>query len=116
MRRPHRTCLSAPAASMIAAGCVLAAFVVAAAALSQDLPQSSPRLTGPSDLMENDPAPPLAPPVTDDVRRLRNYPEPHPVIPTSIAGYQLSLNPNRCLDCTKSRVRGGRNEGVSTRR
>src|SRR3546814_15018792 len=94
MRRPHRTGLSAPAASMIAAGCVLAAFVVAAAALSQDLPQSSPRLTGPSDLMENDPAPPLAPPVTADVRRMRNYPEQPPVIPHSIAGHHPSFKPN----------------------
>ena len=37
------------------------------------------------------PAPPLARPITDDVRRMRNYPEQPPVIPHSIDGYQLTL-------------------------
>lgn len=57
--------------------------------------------------MANDPAPPLAPPVTDDVRRMRNYPEQPPVIPHSIAGYQLSLNANRCLDCHRRQFTEG---------
>jgi cytochrome c-type protein NapB len=49
--------------------------------------------------MENVQAPALADPVTDDVRKMRNYPDQPPVIPHSIAGYQLSLNTNRCLEC-----------------
>jgi cytochrome c-type protein NapB len=75
-----------------------AAMLAAAAALSQQGP-GSPRLTGPEPPMQAIPAPPLAQPVTDDVRRMRNYPEQPPVIPHSIAGYQLSLHANRCLEC-----------------
>ena len=58
-----------------------------------------PRLTGAADPMSAAPAPPLARPVTDDVRRMRNFPEQPPVIPHSIDGYQLTLNTNRCLSC-----------------
>jgi nitrate reductase (cytochrome), electron transfer subunit len=92
MRRPHRAGLSAAAAFTFVA-------VIAVGALSQGLPQSSPRLTGPTPPMDNVEAPALAAPVADDVRRMRNYPEQPPVIPHSIAGYQLSLNTNRCLEC-----------------
>jgi len=73
--------------------------LLVAAAASQEPRRSSPRLTGPAPAMENDPAPPLAKPITDDVRKMRNYPEQPPVIPHSISGYQLSLNTNRCLEC-----------------
>ena len=37
--------------------------------------------------------------ITDEKRKMRNYPEQPPVIPHSIDGYQLSLRTNRCLDC-----------------
>ncbi|HMO30704.1 nitrate reductase cytochrome c-type subunit [Enterovirga sp.] len=60
-----------------------------------------PRLTGGSPPMEEQRIPPLARPVVDDVRRMRNYPEQPPVIPHSIEGYQLTLNTNRCMDCHK---------------
>ena len=39
--------------------------------------------------------------ITDDVRRMRAYPEQPPVIPHSIEGYQLSVNTNRCMSCHK---------------
>ena len=39
--------------------------------------------------------------VTDDIRKMRAYPEQPPVIPHSIEGYQLSVNTNRCLSCHK---------------
>lgn len=73
--------------------------LLVAATASQEPGRGSPRLTGPTPVMENQPAPPLARPVTDDVRKMRNYPEQPPVIPHSISGYQLSLNTNRCLEC-----------------
>jgi cytochrome c-type protein NapB len=58
-----------------------------------------PRLTGPNPPMATTETPPLDQPITDDVRRMRAYPEQPPVIPHSIEGYQLTLNANRCLDC-----------------
>ena len=91
MRRLHQVGLCAAAFAIVA--------VIAVGALSQGLQQSSPRLTGPTTPMENVQAPALADPVTDDVRKMRNYPEQPPVIPHSITGYQLSLNTNRCLEC-----------------
>jgi cytochrome c-type protein NapB len=60
-----------------------------------------PRLTGPTPPMGAVETPPLDRPVTDDVRRMRAYPEQPPVIPHAIEGYQLTLNANRCLDCHK---------------
>jgi cytochrome c-type protein NapB len=71
-------------------------MVFVAGAISQEI---VPRLTGERDPMAETPAPPLANPVTDDVRRMRTYPEQPPVIPHSIAGYELSINANRCLEC-----------------
>jgi nitrate reductase (cytochrome), electron transfer subunit len=107
MRRPHRSDLTAAGGPVLAACAVFAAFLVAAAAFSQGLPHPSPRLVGPTPPMENEQAPPLANPVTDDVRRMRNYPEQPPVIPHSIAGYQLSLRANRCLECHRRQFTEG---------
>jgi len=78
-------------------------MVLAVGASSADGPGITivPRLTGAADPMSEVQTPPLARPVTDDVRRMRNYPEQPPVIPHSIEGYQLTLNTNRCLDCHK---------------
>ena len=45
------------------------------------------------------PVPPVARPITDDVRRSRNYPEQPPVIPHTIDGYQITLHTNQCLTC-----------------
>ncbi|MEQ8356030.1 MAG: nitrate reductase cytochrome c-type subunit [Kiloniellaceae bacterium] len=96
MRRPNRASLILRAfAGSLVAGAVLLGTV----AVSQELLSASPRLTGPTPAMDNANAPPLAKPVTDDIRKMRNYPEQPPVIPHSISGYQLSLNTNRCLEC-----------------
>ncbi|RXF70903.1 nitrate reductase cytochrome c-type subunit [Hansschlegelia zhihuaiae] len=77
--------------------------VLAFGAVSQEAAriEITPRLTGTSQPMSLDRVPPLGRPVTDDVRRKRNYPEQPPVIPHSIDGYQLTLNTNRCMDCHK---------------
>ena len=80
------------------------ALVYAVPALSQRVPalsQNVPRLTGPTPTMSEHPAPPIPSWVTDDVRKMRAYPEQPPVIPHSIEGYQLSVNTNRCLFCHK---------------
>jgi cytochrome c-type protein NapB len=66
-----------------------------------------PRLTGAADPMGDHAAPPLARPIADDIRRMRNYPEQPPVIPHAIEGYQLTLNTNRCLDCHKRQFTEG---------
>lgn len=79
----------------LALGIVLVVGVVVAAAAEG----VAPRLTGASDPMGEVPAPTIANPITDDVRRTRSFPEQPPVIPHSIDGYQLTLNANRCLEC-----------------
>ena len=84
-----------------AAGALLGGALIFAcgAIYAQAAPKIVPRLTGEAAPMTNDPAPPLARPVTDDKRVMRNYPEQPPVIPHSIDNYQLTLKTNRCLDC-----------------
>ena len=52
-------------------------------------------------------APPLARPIIDDKRVMRNYPEQPPVIPHSIDNYQLTLKTNRCLDCHRRQYTEG---------
>ncbi len=100
MRSPDRPRLRPALAAIGVAGAVLAAAVLAAAiAVSQEPPRSSPRLVGTPDPMASAPVPPLARPVTDDRRQMRNYPEQPPVIPHAISGYELSLRANRCLEC-----------------
>lgn len=73
------------------------AVVFAVPVLSQNVPQ----LSGQKQPMAEIPAPPVPKWVTDDIRRMRAYPEQPPVIPHSIEGYQLSVNTNRCLSCHK---------------
>lgn len=75
---------------------VVAGALALAAAYAQEI---VPRLTGAVEPMGEVPAPPLATPIVDDQRRMRNYPEQPPIIPHSIEGYQISLNANRCLEC-----------------
>jgi nitrate reductase (cytochrome), electron transfer subunit len=79
-----------------AAAAVIAVSIGLAAAYAQEI---IPRLTGTEQPMSDVAAPPLATSITDDQRRMRNYPEQPPVIPHSIEGYQITLNTNRCLDC-----------------
>ncbi|HMR33054.1 MAG TPA: nitrate reductase cytochrome c-type subunit [Geminicoccaceae bacterium] len=56
-------------------------------------------LRGPTPLTESATPPPLPRDVNDDRRQARNWPEQPPVIPHSIAGYQITLNANKCLSC-----------------
>jgi cytochrome c-type protein NapB len=65
------------------------------------LTQEAARLSGQTPPMETAPAAPVAKWVTDDVRKMRAFPEQPPVIPHSIDGYQVTINSNRCLSCHK---------------
>jgi nitrate reductase (cytochrome), electron transfer subunit len=85
-----------PTPILLATLCYIVVF--ATVAIAQDI---VPRLTGHDVPLGDVAAPPIARTITDDVRRMRNYPEQPPVIPHSIDGYQLTLNTNRCLDCHK---------------
>ena len=82
---------------MRALSLLLAVLVLSLGALAAE----PVRLLGPSPMPETVPAPPQAQPLTDDLRKVRAYPEQPPVIPHSIEGYQLSVNTNRCLSCHK---------------
>jgi cytochrome c-type protein NapB len=83
------------------AGAVLgSSLVFVAAAFSEGTaPNVVPRLTGYAQPMSAYQTAPFARPITDDQRKMRNYPEQPPVIPHSIENYQLTVNTNRCLDC-----------------
>ena len=107
MRCQNRSGLSA--LRMAFGGAVLGgALVFAVGAFSADgPPKIVPRVTGGAQPMEAIPAPALARPITDDKRKMRNYPEQPPVIPHSIDGYQLSLRTNRCLDCHRRQYTEG---------
>ncbi|MGY4330999.1 cytochrome c-type protein NapB [Bradyrhizobium sp. LB1.3] len=74
---------------------------------SQNFPKIVPRVTGAVAPMGDVPAPPLARPVIDDKRLMRNYPEQPPIIPHSIDNYQLTLKTNRCLDCHRRQFTEG---------
>lgn len=76
---------------------VLAVIGAGGAAIAQTAEQ----LAGPTSPMATVPAQPVPKWITDDVRPMRAYPEQPPVIPHSIAGYQISVNANRCLSCHK---------------
>ncbi len=93
--------------STLAAAAFSAFLVLAVGALSAQVPDIVPRVTGGAQPMESLPTQPLARPITDDVRKMRSYPEQPPVIPHSIDGYQLTLNANRCLDCHRRQYTEG---------
>ena len=84
-----------------------ALVLVAGAIYAQGLPEIVPRLTGAAPPMNDVQTPPLARPITDDKRVMRNYPEQPPVIPHSIDNYQLTLKTNRCLDCHRRQFTEG---------
>lgn len=89
-------------AGRVRARCVLA--VIAAPVLfgaGAAAAQTASELAGPKSPMATVPAEPVPKWITDDVRRMRAYPEQPPIIPHSIEGYQLSVNANRCLSCHK---------------
>lgn len=103
MRGQDRRGLSALRASAVVAAAIAGLLIVDVGARSQEGSPITiiPRLTGAAAPMGDVKAPPVDHPVTDDVRRMRNYPEQPPIIPHSIEGYQLTLNTNRCLTCHK---------------
>ena len=73
------------------------------AAMAQTATPAQPaaELVGPASPMDTIAQEPVPKWVTDDVRRMRAYPEQPPTIPHSIDGYQLSVNTNRCMSCHK---------------
>lgn len=99
MRGQDRSRLSESRGAL--AGAAIAAFIVltGGALYAQHAPEIVPRLTGAAAPMADVPAPPLARPIVDDRRVMRNYPEQPPVIPHSIDNYQLTVKTNRCLEC-----------------
>ncbi|MBR0648606.1 nitrate reductase cytochrome c-type subunit [Roseomonas terrae] len=80
---------------LLPAAVVLAPLALAGALMAQD----APRLRGPEPFTEEQDAPPMARPITNDVRVRRNYPDQPPIIPHSIDGYALDLNANKCMSC-----------------
>lgn len=90
-------------------GAALSGFIVfmTGAIYAQTAPRIVPRVTGNAAPMSEEQIPPLARPITDDKRVMRNYPEQPPVIPHSIDGYQLTLKTNRCLDCHRRQFTEG---------
>jgi len=107
MRSQNRSRLSAFRSSLV--GAVLGGAVVFAvgAFSAEGVPDIVPRVTGGAQPMQDIAAPALARPVTDDKRKMRNYPEQPPVISHSVDGYQLSLRTNRCLDCHRRQFTEG---------
>ena len=89
----------------ILAACVAGAVVFAIPALTQE----APRLTGQTPPMAEVAAPPVPKWVTDDVRKMRAYPEQPPVIPHTTDGYQIDINGNKCLSC-HARARTGESQ------
>lgn len=96
MRSQTRTRVSLFLRSALAIGAIAAGVVALATAYAQEI---VPRLTGDAQPMEDVSVPPLASPIVDDQRRMRNYPEQPPIIPHSIDNYQITINANRCLEC-----------------
>jgi len=78
-------------------GLTLALSALAFLAAEETAAQRSP--LRPTPFTQVPPAPPIAAEVTDDLRRMRNYPDQPPVIPHSIRDYQIDLNGNKCLTC-----------------
>ncbi len=85
----------------------LAAVALLVLAGTVTLAQTVAPLSGNDDPMANTDAKPVPKWVTDDVRKMRNYPDQPPVIPHSIEGYQLTVNANRCLSCHRRELTEG---------
>jgi nitrate reductase (cytochrome), electron transfer subunit len=85
--------------TMLARALLIAAVVLAAPVANAQQVPDTPRLSGNSPPTTPMAAPQVPRPITDDVRRSRNYPEQPPIIPHAIDGYQLTLHTNKCLTC-----------------
>lgn len=111
MRGQDRSRLStrhAPFAGALLGAAVVFCLTLAAAQVPPAQgPRVVPPLTGGAQPMQHADVPMPARPITDDVRKMRNYPEQPPVIPHAIQGYQLTLRTNRCLDCHRRQFTEG---------
>ena len=107
MRGQNRSRLSVIRLAIAGAALGGSLVVVVGAFSAENVPEIVPRVTGSAQPMAENPTPPLARPVTDDVRKMRNYPEQPPVIPHSIDNYQLTVKTNRCLDCHRRQYTEG---------
>lgn len=107
MRGQDHGGLSALARSLLGALLSGSFILLTGAIYAQTAPMVVPRLTGNPDPMSEVPIPPLARPITNDKRVMRNYPEQPPIIPHSIDNYQLTLHTNRCLDCHRRQYTEG---------
>ena len=101
--RPERDCAQPLAAPLLAGALVVRRRVPLGADCAPNRAARHRRRAP----MEEIPAPPLARPITDDKRKMRNYPEQPPIIPHSIDSYQLTLKTNRCLDCHRRQFTEG---------
>lgn len=104
MRGPHFTRLkitagTATIASVFAGALAVLTLVLSSAGWADDFH----RLRGDAEIDALAPAPPLATPRKIEKREARNYPEQPPIIPHSIAGYEISLRANKCLSCHSRR-------------
>jgi cytochrome c-type protein NapB len=86
---------------------VFACGTIRAQNAPQGPPQIVPQVTGAASPMDDVAVRPLARPIIDDKRLMRNYPEQPPIIPHSIDNYQLTLRANRCLDCHRRQFTEG---------
>jgi cytochrome c-type protein NapB len=107
MRGQDHSGLKATLRTLLGAAISGALLPFAGIIYAQTAPEIVPRLTGTAPPMSEIVTPPLARPITDDRRVMRNYPEQPPVIPHSIDNYQLTLKTNRCLDCHRRQFTEG---------
>jgi cytochrome c-type protein NapB len=85
---------------------VVSAAVILALASSLAAAETFSALRGASPLDQEGPAAPMTPELNTAEREPRNYPEQPPLIPHSIAGYEVSIRGNKCLSChARARVR-----------
>ncbi|MFT6580420.1 MAG: cytochrome c-type protein NapB [Alphaproteobacteria bacterium] len=92
--------------------CVTVAFFAAAFfvfALSNTVAADPIATLRGGEISETLPAPVMAKPSEETLRRVRNYPEQPPTIPHKIKGYQIDLNAYKCLSC-HSRVAVGQSQ------
>jgi cytochrome c-type protein NapB len=107
MRGQGHAGLSALARSLLGALLSGSFILLAGAIYAQNAPEIVPRLTGNPAPMSEAAIPPVARPIINDKRVMRNYPEQPPIIPHSIDNYQLTLHTNRCLDCHRRQFTEG---------
>src|SRR5262249_57763166 len=95
---------------------LLVAAALVAALSSVVMAQTFSALRGHTPIDQEGPPPPMTPEQNSSVREPRNYPEQPPVIPHSTAGYEDSINTNKCLSCdARTRIRESQEPMISIR-